>query len=176
MPLIPQPSSLDHVRGDLNAPLVIVHYGDFECPYSGALAPLLNDLKREFGDKICLIFRCFPLSDIHPHALQAAVAAQAAGPSFWEMHDLLFANQNAFSETHLIGYASQIGIERDEFADTMNAPATRDVVTKSVESGHKSGVHGTPTLFFNGEFHDNDEQLWKRNRLLPLVQSFLGEV
>ena len=175
MSLTPQPLPLDHTRGDLNAPLVVVHYGDFECPYSGALAPLLNQLQGELGERMCLIFRAFPLSDLHPHAFRAALAAEASGESFWEMHDLLFANQRNLSDEDLIGYAAQVGIGRAEFTGAMNSDETRANVEESVESGHRSGAHGTPTLFINGAFHDNDEQLWKRAKLLPLVQAALGE-
>ena len=175
MSLTPQPLPLDHARGDLNAPLIVVHYGDFECPYSGALAPLLNQLQTELGEKMCLIFRAFPLSDIHPHAFHAALAAEAAGESFWEMHDLLFANQKMLEDEDLIGYAAQVGIGRAEFTDAMKAPETRASVEESVESGHRSGAHGTPTVFINGEFYDNDRQLWKPNKLLPLIQATLGE-
>ena len=175
MSLTPQPLPLDHARGELNAPLVVVHYGDFECPYSGALAPLLTQLQSELGEKMCLIFRAFPLSDIHPHAMQAALAAEAAGESFWEMHDLLFQNQHALQGDDLIGYAAQVGIGRAEFTRAMNAAETRANVEEAIESGHRSGAHGTPTLFINGEFHDNDEQLWKRARLMPLVEAALGE-
>ena len=175
MSLTPQPLPLDHARGDLNAPLVIVHYGDFECPYSGALAPLLNQLQQELDGKMCLIFRAFPLDDIHPHAMQAALAAEATGESFWEMHDLLFAHQKELSDEDLVGYAAQVGIGRDEFVEAMNAPETRASVEESVESGRRSGAHGTPTLFLNGDFHDNDEQLWKRAKLLALVQAILGD-
>lgn len=175
MSLTPQPSPLDHVRGDLNAPLIIVHYGDFECPYSGSLAPLLNHLQQELSEKICLIFRAFPLFDIHPHAFNAALAAEATGESFWEMHDLLFANQNALGDADLIDYAAQTGIGRVEFTDAMNAPETRANVEESVESGHRSGAHGTPTIFINGKFYDNDQQLWKSNKLVPLIQAVVGE-
>ena len=174
MNLIPQPSARDHARGDLDAPLVVVHFGDFECPYSGALAPLLTQIQSELGDKMCLIFRAFPLSDIHPHAFNAALAAQASGELFWPMHDLLFANQRALSDADLTDYAAQLGIERDEFLAAMSAPQTRASVEASVQSGRQSGAHGTPTLFVNGEFHDNDEQLWKSAKLLPLLQSVLG--
>ena len=175
MSLTPQLSARDHARGDLDAPLVVVHLGDFECPYSGALAPVLAQIQSELGDKMCLIFRAFPLSDIHPHAFGAALAAEAAGESFWPMHDLLFANQRNLSDDALGDYAAQLGIEGEAFAAAMNADSTRARIESSVENGRRSGAHGTPTLWINGEFHDNDEQLWKRAKLLPLLQSALAE-
>ena len=173
MPLAPPISERDRYRGSLDAPLVIVHYGDFECPYSGALAPLLGQIQAESGDEICLIFRHFPLSDLHAHARNAALAAQAAGDNFWEMHDLLFANQRALEDDDLLGYAAQLGLERDNFVRTMNSDETQSIIEKSVESGHQSGAHGTPTVFINGDFYDNDRQLWKRPRLESAIQAKL---
>lgn len=175
MSLTPQPLPLDHVRGDLNAPVVIVHYGDFECPYSGALAPILNQVQDELGEKICLVFRAFPLPDLHPHAFNAALAAEAVGESFWDMHDLLFVNQQALTDADLIDYAVQVGIGRDEFESAMKSAETRAAVEESVESGHRSGAHGTPTVFVNGKFFDNDRQLWEPAQLIPVIQAALGE-
>ena len=173
MSLTPPISSDDHARGPRDAKLTIVHYGDFECPYSGALAPLLLEAKRDLGDQLCLIFRSFPLANLHPHAMQAALAAEAAGEKFWEMHDLLFANQKALETDDLTGYAAQIGLNRDEFAAAMNAASTRATVEQSIEGGRSSGAHGTPTVFINGEFYDNDRQLWKSSKLQPILEAAL---
>ena len=173
MSLTPDISTADFHDGPLAAPLVVVHYGDFECPYSGALAPLLSQLKSELGDQMCLIFRPFPLPDLHPHAMHAALAALAVGDSFWEMHDLLFRNQDALEDADLESYARQVGVGPDEFGATMRADETRADVKEWIESGHRSGAHGTPTLFINGEFHDNNEQLWKSSRLRPLIEAAL---
>ena len=173
MSLIPEVSARDHARGPLDAKLTIVHYGDFECPYSGALAPLLAQVKREMGAQVCLVFRPFPLADLHPHAWNAALAAQAAGDKFWEMHDLLFANQNALEDEDLRDYAAQIGLNSADFEAAMNAQQTREQVEQSIESGHKSGAHGTPTVFINGRFYDNDRQLWKSSKLGPILEAAL---
>lgn len=178
MSLTPEVLASDFRRGEITAPLVVVHYGDFECPYSGALAPLLNQLKAELGEQMCLVFRYFPLSDLHPHAMQAALAAEAAhqsGDQFWEMHDLLFQNQDALSDDDLLDYAGQLGVDIGKFKAAMSSDEARANVEESVESGHRSGAHGTPTLFINGEFHDNDEQLWKSSRLTPLIQAELPD-
>ncbi len=175
MSLTPDISARDHHRGPLDAPLVIVHYGDFECPYSGALTPVLLQMKRERGDEMCLIFRVFPLPDLHPHAMKVALAAEATGDKFWEMHDLLFQNQRDLRDADLVGYATQIGLERDAFIEAINASETRAAVKQAMESGHDSGAHGTPTVFINGEFYDNDQQLWKSAKLERVIQAKMGE-
>ena len=173
MSIIPEISARDHHRGPLDARLVVVHYGDFECPYSGALAPLLTQVSAAMDAEVCVVFRCFPLADLHPHAFNAALAAEAAGDKFWEMHDLLFANQDALGDADLLDYAAQLGLERDAFARAMNADETRARVEQSIESGHKSGAHGTPTVFVNGKFYDNDRQLWKSSKLGPILEAAL---
>lgn len=174
MSLTPDISTEDHYFGSLDAPLVIVHYGDFQCPYSGLLAPVLAQLKQERGDEICLIFRNFPLPDLHSHAIDAALAAEAAGDKFWEMHDLLYANQQALEDDDLLAYAHQIGLGQDEFVGAINGRETRAKVEASMESGHQSGAHGTPTVFINGEFYDNDQQLWEKARLESAIQQELA--
>ena len=171
MSLTPDISGRDHHLGPLDAPLVIVHYGDFQCPYSGELAPLLAQLKRERGDEMCLIFRNFPLADLHENARNAALAAESAGDKFWAMHDLLYQNQRDLEADALLDYAAQLGMERDHFVQTMNANETAEKVANSLASGHESGAHGTPTVFINGEFYDNDRQLWKRPRLESAIEA-----
>ena len=161
------------MRGSLLAPVVLVHYGNFECPYSGALHPILRELETRLGDRIAVAFRQFPLSDVHPHALGAALAAQSAGDKFWPMHDLLFQNQDDLREGDLFDYAREIGLDMHGFRAQFASPATLGAVKESVESAKNVGIHGTPTLFINGQFHDNNERLWKTERLLPLVEAAL---
>lgn len=158
------------MRGALDAPVVLVHYGDFECPYSGALFPVLLDLESQFGEKIAVVFRPFPLPDVHPHALETACAAIAAGEKFWPMHDLLFENQDDLNEDALLGYARQIGLDDRQFRAGSASSATRKTVETSVQNAKKIGIHGTPSLFINGQFHDNGEGLWEIERLRPLVE------
>ena len=173
MTLTPEISARDHHRGPLDARLIIVHYGDYECPYSGALAPLLEQASAAMDAEVCVIFRTFPLSDLHPHAFNAALAAEAVGDKFWQMHDLLFANQGALEDDDLLDYAAQIGVDRDDFVRTINSEETRAKVEQSIESGHQSGAHGTPTVFINGKFYDNDQQLWKSSKLGPILEAAL---
>ena len=170
MSLTPPISPQDHARGDLSAPVVLVHLGDFECPYSGALFPTLQKAKTQMGDDLCVVFRAFPLPDLHPHAMQAALAAEAAGDKFWQMHDLLFQNQGALELEDLRAYAAQIGLD-DNWETRMNSDAIRAKVESSIESGHQSGAHGTPSVWINGVFHDNDEGIWRASRLMPLLEA-----
>jgi protein-disulfide isomerase len=173
MPQLPPLSTDDFVRGDLNAPVILVHYGDFECPYSGALHVVLRSLENQFGEKIAVVFRQFPLDDIHPNAMKAALAAQAAGEKFWDMHDLLFENQDDLREGDLLEYAHKIGLDGTQFRIDFTSPQTRETVKESVRAAREIGIHGTPTLFINGQFHDNSEGLWKRPKLLPLIEAAL---
>lgn len=170
MPQLPPLSESDHIRGDLGAPVVLVHYGDFECPYSGAAYPVIKKAQSLFGDDLCLVFRQFPLDDIHPHAMQAALAAEAAGDKFWEMHDLLFENQDLLDVPDLFDYARQVGLDEKRFDTQLRAPGTFEAIKQVVADGKAVGVHGTPTFFINGEFHDNREGLWKASHLLSLLE------
>ncbi len=171
---LPPLQTSDFVRGERNAPLLLVHYGDFECPYSGALHPVLRDLESRFEGKIAVAFRQFPLGDVHLHALQAALAAQAAGEKFWAMHDTLFENQENLREGDLLDYARQIGLDMTRFRADLGSPKTLEAVEKSVEDAKSIGIHGTPSLFVDGQFHDNREGMWEMARLLPLVEQALA--
>lgn len=174
---MPPLNPADFRRGGADARVTLVHYGDFECPYSGALHPTLRELEAQMGDQIAVVFRQFPLDDVHPHALKAALAAQAAGEQFWAMHDTLFENQEDLREADLLDYARQIGLDGAEFRTQMQAPETLQAVQTSVQNAKSIGIHGTPSVFINGQFHDNREGMWKMARLLPLVEAALkGEV
>jgi protein-disulfide isomerase len=174
MPLSPPAGANDHLRGDLNAPLILVQYGDFECPYSGAAYGVIKDILANAGDRIGYVFRSFPLADIHPHAQLASQAAEAAGEKFWEMHDLLFENQKSLQQNDLLSFATELGLEPDAFQIALHSPATIERVRASVHTGQANGVHGTPTFFINGEFHDNTEGLWKKARLLKALETALA--
>ena len=144
----------DHVRGPIQAPVTVVEYGDFECPYCGQAEPVVRELIREFGD-LRYVWRHLPLNDVHPRAQLAAEAAEAASDqgAFWEMHDLLLDNQDALRPDDLIGYAEQLGLDGERFTDSlrMHSGATR--VAEDVDSADLSGVSGTPTFFINGRRH-----------------------
>lgn len=173
MALKPEVSAKDYSQGDANAQWTLVQYGDFECPYSGAAFGAIQEVRAKLGDKLRYVFRPFPLPDVHPHALHAAAAAEAAASQdlFWPMHDILFQNQDALTDADLTSYARQIGLDEKKFAMEMKDQTNRDRLHQSVQEGRKNGVHGTPTLFINGEFHDNDEGLWDANALLQAIEN-----
>jgi Na+/H+ antiporter NhaA len=144
----------DHIRGPLEAPVTVVEYGDFECPYCGQAEPVVRELLREFGD-VRYVWRHLPLNDVHPHTQLAAEAAEAAANqgAFWEMHDLLLARQDALRPNDLIGYAEQLGLDVERFTDDLREPAGAARVAEDVDSADLSGVSGTPTFFINGRRH-----------------------
>jgi protein-disulfide isomerase len=142
----------DHIRGSINAPITIVEYGDYECPYTGRAYPVVQELIKQFGDQIYFVFRNFPLSDIHPHAQHASEAAEAAAgqDKFWQMHDYLFEHQKALDDNHLLEYAKKVGLDIDRFKKEMSKHVYAPIINKSLKSGIDSGVEGTPTFFVNG--------------------------
>src|SRR5215208_287464 len=103
----------DHIRGSINAPLTIVEYGDYECPYTGMAYPIIKEIMRQYDERIYFVFRNFPLNDIHPHAQHAAEAAEASAAQnkFWQMHDYLFEHQKALDDGHLLEYTQKVGLE-----------------------------------------------------------------
>ena len=144
----------DHIRGPVDAPVTVVEYGDFECPYCGMAEPVVRDLLRDFAD-VRYVWRNLPLNDVHPHAQVAAEAAEAAADqgAFWEFHDLLFAHQGALEPADLIGYAEQLGLDAERFADALAEHEGAAKVADDVDSADLSGVSGTPTFFVNGRRH-----------------------
>jgi Na+/H+ antiporter NhaA len=144
----------DHVRGPIDAPVTVVEYGDFECPYCGRAEPVIRELLRDFGD-VRYVWRHLPLSDVHPNAQLAAEAAEAAADqrAFWEMHDLLLAHQDALRPSDLIGYAEELGLDVERFTDALRTHTGAVRVAEDVDSADLSGVSGTPTFFINGRRH-----------------------
>jgi len=146
----------DHVLGPETAAVTLVEYGDFECPYCGAAHPSVVQVRETLGDELRFAFRNFPLSQIHPHSLQAAEAAEAAGAQgrFWEMHDLLFTNQRALELDDLLGYAAALDLDLDRFALELDQHTHEPRIREDFMSGIRSGVNGTPTFFVNGMRHN----------------------
>lgn len=146
----------DHIRGNSDAPVTLTEYGDFECPYSGTAYPIVRALEEALGDGLRVAFRHFPLANIHPHAVQAGEAAEAAGAQgrFWEMHDHLFENQSALDLRHLVGYARATGLDVDRFLRELDSGVHAPRVREDFLSGVRSGVRGTPTFFINGVRHE----------------------
>ena len=146
----------DHAAGPANAPVTLVEYGDFECPYCGQAYPIVKALQERLGTRLRFVFRNFPLSESHPHAEHAAEAAEAAGAQgqFWEMHDALYEHQRALRDPALIGYATDLGLDAARVARELETGAWTARVRADFLSGVRSGVNGTPTFFINGERYD----------------------
>ena len=146
----------DHLRGPLNAPVYLVEYGDFECPYCSQAHLILQAIKDQMGDQVCLAFRHFPLTHLHLHAEHAAEAAEAAAAQgrFWEMHDMLFENHDALSDEDLVAYAGELGLDTRRFANDIVSGAHAGRIRLNFASGAKSDVNGTPTFFINGMRYD----------------------
>jgi protein-disulfide isomerase len=141
----------EHVRGAVDAPVTLVEYGDYECPYCAAAAPLLKQLVDDSGGRVRLVFRNFPLADRHPYALTAALAAEAAGAqgAFWPMHDLLFTKQDRLTDVALRAYADSLGLDGGRVVGEP-AQAFADRVESDFADGLAAGVEGTPTVFIDG--------------------------
>ena len=151
----------DHIKGSVNAPIVIVEYGDYECPYTGMAYPIVKEIVKRFGDKVQFAFRNFPLNEIHPHAQHAAEAAEAAAAQdkFWQMHDYLFEHQRALDENHLLQYAGKVGLDINKFKKEMSGHIYAPLIEESLKSGINSGVEGTPTFFVNGKRYEDSWDL-----------------
>jgi protein-disulfide isomerase len=158
----------DHVRGPADAPITLVEYGDFECPFCGMAYPTVKELGRRLGDRLRIVFRHFPLRDQHPHAQQAAEAAEAAAAQgkFWELHNRLFEHQEALDDADLVQYAADLGLDTEQFRRELSEQRYRDEVQQDVLSGLRSGVRGTPTFFINGVRH---EGAWELDDLLEAI-------
>ncbi|MBM7805119.1 Na+/H+ antiporter NhaA [Geodermatophilus bullaregiensis] len=145
----------DHVRGRADAPLTLVEYGDFECPFCGRATGVVDELRERFGTRLRYVFRHVPLVDVHPHARLAAEAAEAAAAQgrFWEMHDRLFAHQDELTPVALLEHAAAVGLDVPRFARDLGASRFARRVEEDVESAEASGVTGTPTFFVGGRRH-----------------------
>ena len=154
--LKPQVGPNDHVQGHATAKVTMVEYGDYECPYCGEAYPIVKALQERLGDQMRFVFRNFPLAEAHPHAEHAAEAAEAAAAQskFWEMHDLLYENQDALEDEDLVRYAKALHLDVSRFVKEMEAHHYAEKVRADFSSGVRSGVNGTPAFFINGERHD----------------------
>jgi protein-disulfide isomerase len=145
-------NAADHHEGNEGASIVVVEYGDFQCPYCGRAYPLVKRLLKERGDDINFVFRNFPLREIHPYAYVAAITAEAAASQnkYWEMHDLIFENQDKLNTNYLVSLAEGIGLDMERFAKDSKSETLNNKIEIDFEGGIRSGVSGTPTFFING--------------------------
>ena len=160
----------DHVFGNPDAPVTLVEYGDYECPYCGRAHPVVEEVLRQMGPEARFVFRHFPLAEMHPHAVAAAEAADAAGAQgkFWPMHATLYENQGALEPEDLLGYAGALGLDVPRFARELATHAHLAKVEADFRSGVRSGVQGTPTFFINGVRH---EAGWDAPTLLAALRA-----
>jgi protein-disulfide isomerase len=168
--LTPPIGAGDHAEGSPDAPLSLVEYGDYECPYCGMAHPIVKALQRRLGDELRFVFRHFPLTQAHPHAEHAAEMAEGAADrgKFWPMHDLLYENQGALEDEDLVGYSASLGIDAKWAASALLSQAFAERVREDFLSGVRSGVNGTPTFFINGVRHDGP---WDEPSLLEALRS-----
>jgi protein-disulfide isomerase len=153
---VPISEDSDHIQGPADAPLTLVEYGDYECPYCGQAYPIVKQLQEQLGDRLRFVFRNFPITTSHPHSEQAAEAAEAANGQgrFWEMHDYLYEHQQHLEDADLHAYAEQLGLDLDRFDRELADHTYAERVRKDFMSGVRSGVNGTPSFYVNGIRHD----------------------
>lgn len=151
----------DHIQGPIDAPIKLLEYGDYECPFCGEAYPIIKAVQKRLGDRLCFAFRNFPLNNSHPRAEHAAEAAEAAAAQgkFWEMHDLLFENQEALDDEDIAGYAQTLGLDVTRLMNEIQSGTHTPRVREDFRSGARGGVNGTPALFINGGRYDGGRGL-----------------
>jgi protein-disulfide isomerase len=158
-------SAQDHVQGSADAAITLVEYGDYQCPYCFQAHPIVRELQRRLGDQLRVVFRNFPLTEIHHHALRAAIAAESVGAQlgnegYWRMHDAIYEHQQdsptALSDQHLAQYGAAVGADAARIARDLESDAFVDHIQTDFTGGVRSGVNGTPTFFVNGARFDGD--------------------
>jgi protein-disulfide isomerase len=149
-------AAADHSLGGEHAPVTIVEYGDFECPNCRQAAPAVKLILEHWPGRVRLVWRHFPLEGVHPHALSAALASEAAAAQdrFWPMHDVLFENQAHLKTNHLRGYARRLELDTARYEAEMEQQLYLQRVREQIDGGEKSGVRGTPSFFVNGAIQD----------------------
>jgi protein-disulfide isomerase len=164
----------DHRMGPDDAPVMLVEYGDYECPHCGRAYPIVREVTRAMEGRLRFVFRHFPLTEAHPHAEHAAEAAEAAGEQhkFWEMHDSLFEGQDALEDRDLVTRAKLLGLDAARVAEELIAGVHAERVRRDFRSGMRSGVNGTPTFFINGVRHDGP---WDFESLVDALEVAAGD-
>lgn len=155
MPLHPPVDEHDHVAGPFDAPLELVMYGDFQCPYCSAAQSIVRRVRERLDGRLRFVFRHLPLLEVHPDAQRAAEAAEAASlqGSFWEMHDALYTNGGRLSDADILALADRIGLDTDRFTADIASGRLAERVARDAEAARANGLSATPAFFVNGHQH-----------------------
>jgi protein-disulfide isomerase len=172
MSLTPPVTARDHAQGSATAPLTLVEYGDYECSYCGKAYPIIKAVQRALGAKLRFVFRNYPLTQLHPHALHAAEVAEAVAlhGKFWEIHDTLFEHQRALTDAHLLDHARRLGLDPDKIATEATSEPVISRIKADMAGADTSEIQGTPSFFINGEGYDGP---WDEASLLAALQAAL---
>jgi protein-disulfide isomerase len=165
---LPVSESRDHIQGPITAPVTLVEYGDYECPYCAQAFLITKEIQERLGDKLCFVFRNFPVTKIRPHAFETALAVEAcaAQGKFWEMYDYLFKHGQAVTDDSLRRSAANLGLNLPRFDREFYDRIYSNHIDEDIQSGNSSGVNGTPTFFINGEHYDG---AWDLDSLLSAL-------
>ncbi|WP_263382604.1 DsbA family protein [Granulicella arctica] len=160
----------DHSLGDAKAKITLVEYGDYQCPDAGMAYPMVKKLQKHYGKEMRFVFRNFPLADIHEMAEPAAQLAEfaAAQGKFWQMHDALFAHQRRLRPSMLVKLTEQLGLDGNDAASAIEDHEFAKRIATDVDGGKRSGVHGTPTFFINGNLYEGE---WKYEELMAAIEA-----
>jgi protein-disulfide isomerase len=171
---LPVSSSRDHIQGPQKAPITLLEYGDYECPYCGQAFTIVKLVQNLLGNNLRFVFRNFPLTQIHPHAQHAAEAAECAGAQnkFWEMHDILYENQQALEDENLLEYAKALELDMSRFQDDFYNHTFALRVREDFLSGIRSGVNGTPAFYINGMRYNYS---WDQETLTKTLVNIINE-
>ena len=177
MTLKPPVSNKDHIQGNRHAAIALVEYGDYQCPHCGQAYPVIKAIQKKFRSNLKFVFRNFPLSEVHPQARIAAIAAEAANMQgrFWEMHDIIFENQRNLFASSLMEYARRIDLDLELFEAGLQSEALAEKVESDFESGLRSGVNGTPGFFINGQKYNGGSDEDSLSRYIEAKIAWLRE-
>ncbi|MET0281995.1 MAG: DsbA family protein [Steroidobacteraceae bacterium] len=166
-------TAADHVQGPMDAPVTLVEYGDYQCPYCGEAYQVIKAVQQTLGSRLRFVFRNFPLNQAHPQAELAAEAAEAAGAQgkFWEMHDALYENQQQLGQPLIEALVEQLGLDAGRLEQDLQARSFQARVKHDFMGGVRSGVNGTPGLFINGQRYD---QSWDEESLTAALLAAAG--
>jgi protein-disulfide isomerase len=163
----------DHIRGNLTGTVTLVEFGDIQCPACGAYEPIVRQVTADNADILKVVFKHFPLTQIHPNALLAAKASEAASiqGKFWEMHDIMYDNQKTWegslnARDYFMDYAKTLGLDTTKFASDLNSPAVEEKIVAEYKEGVNLGVQGTPTFFVNGNKIENPQSVEAFNAII----------